>query len=82
MEGYDQAVQLCTALDSQPQDTLRLIFPRFADADGVQCHISSMPASLTILPIPILWIKHMAIARRRYGWLSTEMKVKALNARL
>jgi hypothetical protein len=31
MEGYDRAVQLCTALDSQPQDTLRLVFPRFAD---------------------------------------------------
>jgi hypothetical protein len=34
MEGYDRAVQLCTALDSQPQDTLRLVFPRFADVPG------------------------------------------------
>ena len=36
MEGYDRAVQPCTALDSQPQDTLRLVFPRFADeVEGV-----------------------------------------------
>jgi hypothetical protein len=33
MEGYDRAVQLSTVLDSQPQDTLRLVFPRFADEE-------------------------------------------------